>query len=66
MLYMKEIYIVVRPSMDSDVCLGGTFSNYEAAQKCATDPDAEYKGYIWQIDLSSVKDKYVSEFEDEE
>ena len=63
---MKEIYIVVRPSMDSDVSLGGTFSNYEAAQTCATDPDAEYEGYIWQIDLSSVKDKYVSEFEDEE
>jgi len=63
---MKEIFIVVRPNADTDVSLGGVFSNHEAAKMCATDPDAEYEGYIWKIDLSAVKDKYVSEFEDEE
>ena len=64
---MKEIYIVLRPDMNADVSLGGVFSNLEAAQKCATDPNAEYKGYLWTIDLSLVKDEYVSEFlEDDE
>ena len=63
---MKEIFIVVRPNMDSDVSLGGTFSNYEAAEKCAEDSDAEYEGYIRKIDLGEVKYNYFSEFEDED
>jgi hypothetical protein len=63
---MKEIYIVVRPDMNSDVSFGGAFSNLDAAKKCATDPDLDYEGYIWTVDLAQVKDDYISESEDDE
>jgi hypothetical protein len=63
---MKKIYIVVRPDVDADVTLAGSFNNLEAAEKCANDPNAEYPGYVWHIDLESVQDNYEANSDDDD